>query len=105
MKSERTKALMISKATKLEVWKRDNMRCIFCGKYVEWNFANSHFIKRSQGGLGIPQNILTNCQHCHFLFDDTPMRKYMVEYAERYLRSKYPNWDKSKLVYKKYPNV
>ena len=66
MKSERTKALMITKDTKLQVWERDNHRCIFCGRYVEWNYANSHFIKRSQGGLGIPENIMTNCQECHF---------------------------------------
>ena len=102
MKSERTKALMISKETKLLVWERDNRQCIFCGKYVDWNFANSHFIKRSHGGLGIPENIMTNCYECHHLFDDTPMRKYMIQRAEDYLKQKYPNWNKDNLVYKKY---
>lgn len=102
MKSERTKALMISKETKLLVWERDNRQCIFCGRYVDWNFANSHFIKRSHGGLGIPENIMTNCYECHHLFDDTPMRKYMIQRAEDYLKQKYPNWNKDNLVYKKY---
>ena len=43
----------------MAVWERDNHRCIFCGKLVPYNLANSHFIKRSQGGLGIEQNIMT----------------------------------------------
>lgn len=102
MKSERTKALMITKETKMLVWERDNRQCIFCGKYVDWNFANSHFIKRSHGGLGIPENIMTNCYECHHLFDDTPMRKYMIQRAEDYFKQKYPNWNKDNLVYKKY---
>lgn len=102
MKSERTKALMITKETKMLVWERDNRQCIFCGRYVDWNFANSHFIKRSHGGLGIPENIMTNCYECHHLFDDTPMRKYMIQRAEDYLKQKYPNWNKDNLVYKKY---
>ena len=102
MKSERTKALMISKETKLQVWERDNHCCIFCGKYVDWNFANSHFVKRSQGGLGIPENIMTNCLECHRMFDDSPMRKYMILRAEEYFKSKYENWNINDLVYHKY---
>lgn len=102
MKSERTKALMISKETKQIVWERDNHRCIFCGCYCDINLANSHFIKRSHGGLGIPENIMTNCLECHFRFDDTPMRKIMIQYAEEYFKSKYPNWNKDNLTYKKY---
>ena len=102
MKSERTKALMISKQTKHEVWERDNHKCIFCGRYCDVSLANSHFIKRSHGGLGIPENIMTNCLDCHFMFDDTPMRKYMIQRAEDYFREKYPNWNKEDLVYKKY---
>lgn len=102
MKSERTKALMISKETKQTVWERDNHRCIFCGRYVDVSFANSHFIKRSHGGLGIEENILTNCLKCHHNFDDTPLRKYMLPKAEQYLKSKYPNWDINDLTYKRY---
>ena len=93
---------MIDKKTKLKVWERDNHRCIFCGRYVEWNFANSHFIKRSQGGLGIEENIMTNCLSCHHDFDDSINRKYMIQRAENYFKSIYPNWSKDDLVYKKY---
>ena len=100
--TKRTKELAIPKKVKLAVWERDNHKCIFCHKEVEWNYANSHFIKRSQGGLGIEENILTNCRECHRLFDDSIERQeWRMEYAEKYLRSKYPNWNKNKLVYKK----
>ena len=100
--AKRTKELSIDKKVKLIVWNRDNQECIFCHKKVEWNYANSHFIKRSQGGLGIEENIMTNCSECHKLFDDSKERvEWRLKYAEDYLCSKYPNWDKEKLVYKK----
>ena len=99
--TKRTKALGITKKTKMIVWERDNHRCIFCGKLVPWNNANSHFIKRSQGGLGIECNILTNCEECHHRFDDTPEREAMWEHAERYLMSKYKDFDIDSLTYKK----
>lgn len=34
-------------------------------------------------------------------FDQSPKRKSLREYIRRYLKMKYPNWDESKLVYKK----
>lgn len=99
--TKRTKALDITKKTKLAVWERDNHRCIFCGKLVPWNNANSHFIKRSQGGLGIEMNILTNCIDCHHKFDDTPAREKMFQHAERYLKNKYSDFNIDNLTYKK----
>lgn len=99
--TKRTKALDITKKTKLAVWERDNHRCIFCGKLVPWNNANSHFIKRSQGGLGIEMNILTNCIDCHHKFDDTPAREKMFQHAERYLKNKYRDFNIDNLTYKK----
>lgn len=99
--TKRTKELGIAKKTKLIVWERDNHRCIFCGRLVPWNLANSHFIKRSHGGLGIERNILTNCEECHRKFDDTTDREKMWEHAERYLMSKYKDFDIRDLIYKK----
>ena len=99
--SKRTKALAISKRTKEIVWERDNHRCIFCGKPVPVEYANSHFIKRSHGGLGIQQNIMTNCLECHRKFDDSIERNSMLVYAENYLKSKYRKWCKEELKYKK----
>ena len=102
MKSKRTKALEIDKKTKLIVWERDNNRCIFCHRYVTWNYANSHYIKRSHGGLGIEQNIMTNCDKCHELFEREPSRSKMKPIAIKHFQSKYDNWNEEDLFYKKY---
>lgn len=98
-KSKRTKACDISKAVKDRVWERDGHKCIICGSYEA--MPNSHYIRRSQGGLGIEENIVTMCQQCHRMYDQGPERKLIASYTERYLRRCYPNWNPEKLIYKK----
>lgn len=99
--SKRTKALAITKDVKLIVWERDNHRCIFCGVHVPWNLANSHFIKRSHGGLGIPKNLFCACLNCHKEFDDGINRNAMLIKARKHLKSKYASWSEDELIYKK----
>lgn len=99
MKSARTKACDISKRTKDIVWERDGERCIRCGSH--YAMPNAHFIPRSKGGLGIEQNIVTLCLQCHYEYDETFKRNEIGEYIERYLRRKYPDWDKEKLIYRR----
>lgn len=99
-----TKATSIPKKVKMEVWKRDNHRCIFCQKEVPWNYANSHYIKRSHLGLGIPENIMTNCQRCHNLFEESIYREKMKDFAKEYFISLYDYWNEDMLIYKKYKN-
>lgn len=102
-KHKLTKATEIPKKIKMIVWERDNHKCIFCGKEVPWNLANSHYVKRSQLGLGIDErNIMTNCERCHKLYEESAYREKMKEYAKKYLMSKYDNWNEEKLIYKKY---
>lgn len=102
-KHKLTKATEIPKKVKMIVWERDEHRCIFCHTPVSWNYANSHFIKRSHSGLGIePKNIMTNCDRCHKLFEESIYREQMKEYARNYLKSKYDDWNENDLVYKKY---
>lgn len=101
-KHKLTKATDIPTALKKKVWERDNHRCIFCHTPVPWNCANSHYIKRSQLGLGIEENIMTNCERCHELFERSPKRKQMKEQAKKYLISLYSDWNEKELVYKKY---
>ena len=102
MKSRRTKALEIPPAVKAAVWERDNERCVICERWVPVFFANAHFVAKSQNGLGVEQNILTLCDDCHRTFDNTVERPILREALRRYLMSKYPDWDESKLYYKKY---
>ena len=98
MKTARAKACDIPKKVKDRVWERDGERCIICGSHQA--MPNSHYIRRSQGGLGIEENITTMCIPCHDLFDGAG-RKYLQPRVRSYLRSHYPDWDEEKLYYKK----
>ena len=106
---KRTIKLAISNDTRKAVTKRDGGMCIFCGHPGN---PEAHFISRAQGGLGIPENILTVCRPCHNLLDhpqqikgekDTNTRVVMLKIAEAYLRDHYPGWNKEDLIFKKYP--
>lgn len=101
-KHKLTKATEIPKKIKLIVWERDEHKCIFCHNPVTWHFANSHYIKRSHLGLGIEQNIMTNCCECHKRFEESKYREEMKEIAKNHFQEKYENWKEEDLIYKKY---
>lgn len=98
-KSKRTKALEIPPKVKRIVHERDGYRCLVCGSYNGEPVA--HFIRRSQGGKGVAENVVTLCYRCHMMFDQGCDRRAIEAHLERYLRSKYPDWDREKLYYKK----
>lgn len=101
--SKRTKACEISQKIKEIVWNRDSQKCICCGRWVPKTCANAHFIKRSQGGLGIEENIVTLCSECHYQEDFGLNTKLYEEYIENYLKGIYgQDWNKEKLIYRKY---
>lgn len=102
-KSKMAKACDISKKVKDIVWNRDGGKCIICGSHYAW--PNSHFIRRSQGGLGIEENIVTMCQRCHSMYDQGSDRRAIESYTEKYLKSKYPDWSRDKLIYKKWSEL
>jgi len=97
---KQTKACNISPKVKSKVWERDNHQCILCGNPQA--MPNAHYIARSHGGLGIEQNITTLCLKCHNAYDNTAERPIIKEQIKSYLKSKYPDWDESKLTYSKY---
>ena len=99
MKSKRSKACDISKKVKDAVWARDHGRCILCGSTQA--MPNSHYIKRSAGGLGIEENITTMCFRCHEAFDGRE-RNALIPRVRAYLKRKYPMWDESTLIYRRY---
>ena len=99
MISKRTKACEITPEVKAQVEKRDGYCCIFCGAPGR---GEAHFINRSQGGLGIPQNLLTVCRKCHLLLDNSEMSNAYKQVAREYLMSKYPDWNEESLVYNKW---
>lgn len=72
--------------------------CILCGRQGE---PNAHYIARSHGGLGIEENIVTLCRECHDRYDNSKDRKNLRTVIGAYLKSKYPEWDESKLTERK----
>ena len=98
-KKTRKKACEISKQVRMTVAIRDNGKCIFCGRP---GISNAHLVKRSQGGLGIEENIFTACPECHYEEDFGKNSKEYEEKAERYLKSKYgTSWNRRKLVFRR----
>lgn len=98
MKSKRTKACEIKPEVRKAVEERDDHLCIFCGR---WGRGEGHFVRRSQGGLGIEQNVITVCRKCHHEMDNGMNRVQYISYAESYLRDHYEDWNISDLVYHK----
>lgn len=93
-----TKATRIPEAVKRAVFERDKGRCVICQRSGNpW----CHVVPRSQGGLGIEENIVTLCNDCHRRLDQSADRKRMRDYIEHYLMNRYPEWDRDKLVYRK----
>lgn len=96
---KRTKACAISKKTKEIVKKRDGGCCIFCGAP---GLPEAHYVARSHGGLGIPENIVTACRPCHDKMDNSDQRQQMLQLAAEHLRQFYPDWNEKKLIYDKW---
>ena len=105
----RTDALGIPYSVKRAVAARDSVDgwpcCILCGRTAPLDaplsFSCAHYIARSQGGLGIEENILTLCPKCHRQYDATPLRAAYRPILARYLRERYMGWSEDQLIYKK----
>lgn len=104
---EQTKAVDIPKKVKEEVYERDAQVvgegvCIIC--LGPGGIPNSHYIRRSQGGLGIPENVGTMCIHCHDAYDfgANGKREEIGKRFRDYLKARYPGWNEKDLVYSKW---
>lgn len=64
----------------------------------------THILLRGRnGGMGIPENIVTLCPKCHYEEDFGKDSKVYEHLIENYLKGIYgENWNKEKLIYKKY---
>ena len=102
-----TKARDFSKKVKMAISERDSIDgwpcCVYCGSAAPGQLAwsNAHFIARSQGGLGIPENGLTLCPECHRRYDQTADRAEMRVFFREYLRMNYYDWNENDLIYRK----
>ena len=106
--NRRAKDLSIPKKVKEAVARRDSFDgwpcCLRCGTPAPSEnplaFSNAHYIRRSRGGLGIEENILTLCWPCHQKFDSEADMELFEELGE-YLKSCYKDWSIEKLTYRK----
>lgn len=102
-----TKARDFDRKAKIAISERDSIKgwpcCVYCGlaapEALAW--SNAHFIARSQGGRGIPENGLTLCPACHGRYDQTTDRVEMRKYFQEYLRERYEDWSEEALIYRK----
>lgn len=86
---EQTKRTAIPKKVKMAVGARDNWSCIICHRA---GLPEAHYLRRSQGGLGIEQNVVTLCRECHEAFDNGAKRKEYGERIKAYLDRHYPDF-------------
>ena len=74
---------------------------------------NAHIIRRSQGGMGVEQNIVSLCGRCHYAFDEglfiggleqfgftsqSDIREYIIDYIKGF----YPDWTPESVTYRKW---
>lgn len=62
---------------------------------------NAHYKRRSQGGLGIKENVVTLCPVCHGDYDDGDYREEYELLIYTYLIEKYPYLTEELITYKK----
>lgn len=110
--SKRSRSCSFSTKVRTRIITRDGDQCIFCAA-ERWPLPKNdlgrrmrdiaHIVNRSQGGLGVEQNGVTACRSHHQLLDNgnKGLREELLGYAETYLSSIYPEWDKEKLIYRK----
>lgn len=108
-----TRKLQFDTRTRNRIRERDFGTCIFCQMEYQNTCTDAlaleikdimHFIPKSQLGLGIEQNGAVGCRYHHNMLDNgnQGVRKDMLARFESYLKRFYPDWNKEKLVYKKY---
>ena len=94
-----TKATSIPESVKRKVYTRDRGKCVVCGAP---GIPNAHYIRRSQGGLGIEENIVTLCPKCHHDFDNGFRREEIGAWLSEYLDKWYPDFPDKKRIFNKY---
>lgn len=102
-KGRMSKACEFSPEARKEIIERDG-GCIFCkiDPKERTGFQIMHYIPRSRGGLGIPQNGAVGCLIHHQMLDNGADGKFMRQYFKTYLEAIYGHLDEDDLIYKKW---
>lgn len=102
---KRKKATDIPDNVRGIVKQRDNWTCIFCHHFGESGYdANQlmHYIPRSQGGLGIEENLALGCPAHHQILDNGADNQKYKDYFREYLQGIYPEWNEKELKFNKW---
>ena len=108
----RNKKLQFDTKTQRLICQRDIL-CIFCAKQYHMKSSTQfaydipdimHYVNKSAGGLGIPENGVLGCRYHHMLLDNgnKGLRSEMLEMMREHLKMFYPDWNEEDLYYKKY---
>lgn len=90
----------IGSRSRKTVHSRDGLRCVYCGR-TDKPIELAHYISRSHGGKGVPENLVSLCADCHRQFDGTGRNK-MHGYIVDYLKSHYPDWNEQDQIFRKW---
>lgn len=91
-----------------KIHERDNETCLFCRLGYRPSFEAGgalqvmHYVGRAQGGLGIAENGALGCVYHHQMLDNGLYHNEMKAIFRGYLKSHYPEWDESALIYNKW---
>jgi 5-methylcytosine-specific restriction endonuclease McrA len=87
----------ISPEVRKQVYERDSWDetpcCVYCGRQHP---EIHHYVERSRGGMGIPENLVCLCTRCHRQLHNGD--KHIKKFCRSYLESKYENWDEESLI-------
>lgn len=100
-KSKRSQATDIPKDVRDSVKERDGFRCVMCGSTARIELAHV-ILSRSNGGLGIEENLACLCQRCHRIMDgESKKGKKIRRSVIHYLENFYGRIDINGIKYKK----
>lgn len=95
-----TKATRITPKVKEAVKIRDRGMCVLCERPGD---PVAHVVRRSQGGMGVEQNIVCLCPQCHRDFDEGRAEFRQSAYVRivAHLKGFYPDWNRDDMIYRK----
>ena len=107
-----TRKLVFPQKTREEIRNRDG-GCFFCERGYHMEASSPfeytipqimHIVPRSSLGMGVKENGVLGCQYHHNLMDNgnKGLRTEMIGMLEDYMRSLYPGWSRTDVIYQKY---
>src|SRR5690606_28285985 len=74
----------VRQSTRLAIYLRDGLACVWCGHAVEdgAQLALDHVRPHSKGGTNEPTNLVTACMRCNSSRGDRPVRTFARAVAE-----------------------